>query len=216
VPAVKFCGLRRAEDAAEAVRLGAGYVGVIFAGGPRLVTVEEARTVLAATRDSLHVRRVGVFGAGTPAAIARVVTEVGLDVVQLSADPDAETVDAVRAATGVEVWAAVRCATEFPPSAVTLFEHADAVLLDAKVEGKLGGTGRTLPWQNFAQARRAARTSGRRLVLAGGLTPENVAEAITVLQPDVVDVSSGVETAPGVKDHERMRAFVDAIHSVHS
>jgi phosphoribosylanthranilate isomerase len=213
VPAVKFCGLRRAEDAAEAVRLGAGYVGVIFAGGPRLVTIDQARTVLAATRDSDHVRRVGVFGADTPAAIARVVAEVGLDVVQLSADPDAETVDAVRGATGVEVWAAVRCTTEFPLPASALFAHADAVLIDAKVDGKLGGTGQTLPWENFAQARSAARMSGRRLVLAGGLTPANVAQAIAVLQPDVVDVSSGVETAPGIKDHERMRAFVEAIHS---
>jgi phosphoribosylanthranilate isomerase len=213
VPAVKFCGLRRAEDAAEAVRLGAGYVGVIFAGGPRLVTIDQARTVLAATRDSDHVRRVGVFGADTPAAIARVVAEVGLDVVQLSADPDAETVDAVRGATGVEVWAAVRCTTEFPPSASALFAHADAVLIDTKVDGKLGGTGQTLPWENFAQARSAAYMSGRRLVLAGGLTPANVAQAIAVLQPDVVDVSSGVETAPGIKDHERMRAFLEATHS---
>ncbi|HTD62422.1 MAG TPA: phosphoribosylanthranilate isomerase [Gemmatimonadaceae bacterium] len=213
MPAVKFCGLRRAEDAAEAVRLGASYVGVIFAGGPRLVTIDQARTVLAATRDSDHVRRVGVFGADTPAAIARVVAEVGLDVVQLSADPDAKTVDAVRAATGVEVWAAVRCTTEFPPGAITLFEHADAILLDAKVDGKLGGTGQTLAWENFARARSAACTSGRRLVLAGGLTPANVAQAIAALQPDVVDVSSGVETAPGIKDHERMRAFLEATHS---
>ena len=213
MPAVKFCGLRRAEDAAEAVRLGASYVGVIFAGGPRLVTIDQARTVLAATRDSDHVRRVGVFGADTPAAIARVVAEVGLDVVQLSADPDAETVDAVRGATGVEVWAAVRCTTEFPLSASALFDHADAVLIDAKVDGKLGGTGQTLPWENFAQVRSAARMSGRRLVLAGGLTPANVAQAIAVLQPDVVDVSSGVETAPGIKDHERMRAFLEATHS---
>jgi phosphoribosylanthranilate isomerase len=213
VPAVKFCGLRRAEDAAEAVRLGASYVGVIFAGGPRLVTVEEARAVLAATRDANHVRRVGVFGAVSPAEIARVVAEVGLDVVQLSADPDAETVDAVRAATGVEVWAAVRCTTEFPPSASPLFAHADAVLVDAKVDGKLGGTGRTLPWDDLAPALRAVRTSGARLVLAGGLAPDNVRRAIEAMAPDVVDVSSGVETAPGIKDHERMRAFVKAIHS---
>ncbi len=207
MPAVKFCGLRRAEDAAEAVRLGANYVGVIFAGGPRLVTVEEARTVLGPTRGAA-VRRVGVFGAVSPAAVARVVAEVALDVVQLSADPDAEMVEAVRAASGAEIWAAVRCTTEFPQRALVLFEHADAVLLDAKVDGKLGGTGRTLPWENFARV----RTPGRRLVLAGGLTPENVAEAITVLQPDVVDVSSGVETAPGIKDHERMRAFLEATH----
>jgi phosphoribosylanthranilate isomerase len=209
VPAVKFCGLRRPEDAALAVDLGATYVGVIFAGGPRLVTVAEARRVVEAARG--RARAVGVFGSDSPDTIARIVREAGLDVVQLSADPDAGTVDAVRSATGAEVWAAVRCGVPLPPIASTLFEHADAVLLDAKVEGRLGGTGQTLPWAAIAPALRAVRGTDGRLVLAGGLTAGNVAEAIDVLHPDVVDVSSGVESAPGVKDHERMRAFVKAI-----
>ena len=189
--------------------LGAAYVGVIFAGGPRLVTVAEARQVVDAARG--RARTVGVFGADSPETIARIVREAGLDVVQLSADPDAETVDAVRSATGAEVWAAVRCGASLPALASILFDRADAVLLDAKVEGQLGGTGRTLPWDDLAAALRAARSSGGRLVLAGGLTPENVRRAAVVLEPDVVDVSSGVESAPGVKDHERMRAFVRAI-----
>jgi phosphoribosylanthranilate isomerase len=209
VPAVKFCGLRRPEDAALAVDLGATYVGVIFAGGPRLVTVAEARLVVEAVRG--RARAVGVFGPDSPDTIARIVREAGLDVVQLSADPDAGTVDAVRSATGAEIWAAVRCSASLPPLASILFDHADAVLLDAKVEGQLGGTGRTLPWDDLAPALRAARSSGGRLVLAGGLTPENVRRAAEVLRPDVVDVSSGVESAPGVKDPERMRAFVGAI-----
>jgi len=191
------------------VELGAAYVGVIFAGGPRLVTVAEARQVVDAARG--RARTVGVFGADSPETIARIVREAGLDVVQLSADPDAETVDAVRSATGAEVWAAVRCGASLPALASILFDRADAVLLDAKVEGQLGGTGRTLPWDDLAAALRAARSSGGRLVLAGGLTPENVRRAAVVLEPDVVDVSSGVESAPGVKDHERMRAFVRAI-----
>jgi phosphoribosylanthranilate isomerase len=209
VPAVKFCGLRRPEDAATAVELGAGYVGVIFAGGPRQVTVDEARRVLAPTRG--RARAVGVFGAVSPEAIARIVAQVALDVVQLSADPDADTVDAVRAATTAEVWAAVRCHATLPPVIGTLFAHADAVLLDARVEGRLGGTGQTLPWVDLAPSVHIARVGGR-LVLAGGLTPENVRRAAEVLTPDVVDVSSGVESAPGIKDHERMRAFVEAIH----
>jgi phosphoribosylanthranilate isomerase len=205
VPAVKFCGLRRPEDAAVAVDLGAAYVGVIFAGGPRLVTVDEARRVLDPTRG--RARAVGVFGAAPPDAIAYIVLQCGLDVVQLSADPDADTVDDVRSATGAEVWAAVRCSTTLPPVASTLFTHADAVLLDAKVDGQLGGTGRTIAWNDLAPAVNAVR-SGRRMVLAGGLTPENVRRAVEALAPDVVDVSSGVESSPGIKDHERMRAFV--------
>jgi phosphoribosylanthranilate isomerase len=206
VPAVKFCGLRRPEDAATAVELGAGYVGVIFAGGPRQVTVEEALRVLSPTRN--YARAVGVFGAVSPDTIARMVDQVALDVVQLSADPDADMVDAVRDASDAEVWAAVRCTTTLPPMATTLFTHADAVLLDAKVEGQLGGTGRTLSWADLAPTLKARQG---RLVLAGGLTPENVRQAVLALAPDVVDVSSGVESAPGIKDHERMRAFVAAI-----
>jgi phosphoribosylanthranilate isomerase len=193
------------------VALGASYVGVIFAGGPRQVTLSQARRVLEPTRGLSNVRRVGVFAADAPDAIARVVAEVGLDVAQLSADPDPETVEAVRTATGVEIWAAVRCGATLPAVVETLFERADAVLLDARVEGQLGGTGQTLPWDDLAPALRAVRHSGGRLVLAGGLTPANVWQAVQALAPDVVDVSSGVETAPGIKDHERMRAFVQAI-----
>jgi phosphoribosylanthranilate isomerase len=190
------------------VELGAAYVGVIFAGGPRQVTVEEALHVLEATRG--RALAVGVFGAMPPEGIAKVVDQVGLDVVQLSADPDADTVDAVRSATGAKVWAAVRCGGTLPASASALFHQADALLLDARVEGRLGGTGQTLPWADLAPALNAAR-GGRRLVLAGGLTPENVKRASDALNPDVVDVSSGVESSPGVKDHARMRAFVVAL-----
>lgn len=208
MPAVKFCGLRRSEDAATAVELGAGYVGVIFAGGPRQVTVDEALRILSPARG--RARAVGVFGAVAPDAIVRIVSQASLDVIQLAADPDVEMVDIVRSLTNAEVWAAVRCASTLPPSADALFSHADAVLLDARVEGQLGGTGRQLPWNDLAPTVARAR-SGRRLVLAGGLTPENVRRAVEALAPDVVDVSSGVESAPGIKDHERMRAFVAAI-----
>ncbi|HZS59935.1 MAG TPA: phosphoribosylanthranilate isomerase [Gemmatimonadaceae bacterium] len=206
MPAVKFCGLRRAEDAAAAVDLGAAYVGVIFAGGPRQVTVDEARRILEPTRG--RARATGVFGAMSPDAITQVVEQVGLDVVQLSADPDADIVEAVRSVTRAEVWAVVRCGATLPESASALFTHADAVLLDAKVAGRLGGTGHTLPWNDLAPAVNAIR-SDRRLILAGGLTPDNVRLAIEALAPDVVDVSSGVESAPGIKDHERMRAFYE-------
>jgi len=85
--------------------------------------------------------------------------------------------------------------------------------LDAHVPGKLGGTGVTLPWAMLIERLQPLRSRAAKLVLAGGLRPENVASAIRVLQPDVVDVSSGVETAPGIKDHARMRAFRDAVRA---
>lgn len=199
---VKFCGLTRSTDAEVAVELGARYVGVIFAGGPRQLTVDAAIRVLEPTRGAS--RAVGVFGAVSPDTIARTVNAALLDVVQLSADPDEATVEAVRRVSGAEIWATVRCGAELPPGAAALFEVADAVHLDARVDGMLGGTGRTIPWAALAPALLGRRG---RLVLSGGLTPENVRQAIAALTPDVVDVSSGVESAPGIKDHERMRAF---------
>ena len=202
-PLVKFCGLTRPEDAAMAASLVAGYAGVIFAGGPRLLSPERARVVLAAAAGAF---KVGVFGEQPPEEIAAVAREVGLDVVQLHGDPAPADVDAVRARFDGEVWAVVRCeGADVPPPTRDLFATADAVVLDARVPGRLGGTGVTVAWHQLRDILAPWRDA--RLVLAGGLTPANVAEAVGALAPDVVDVSSGVEVAPGVKDHERMRAF---------
>lgn len=208
---VKFCGLTRGEDAREAARIGAIFLGVIFAGGPRAITAEVARDVL---RDAPHsARRVGVFGAASPADIAGTAMLAGLDIVQLHADPDAEAVRDVRRVVGRPVWAALRIrGTVLPESASALFAAADAVVLDARADHALGGTGVTLPWGELA-ARLAPLRGHARLVLAGGLTAANVAEAVAALAPDVVDVSSGVESAPGIKDHQLMRAFIGAARS---
>ena len=207
--AIKFCGLTRSQDAALAGQLGAGYVGAIFAGGPRAIAPASARDVLAAAGRT--VRRVGVFGDDPPDAIAAAAALAGLDVVQLHADPTAEVVDAVRRRYDGVVWAVLRTSGSLAvPRATALFAAADAVLLDAQVPGALGGTGHALDWPRLRAPVDAARGAGT-LVLAGGLTPGNVATAIAALAPDVVDVSSGVEQSPGVKDHSRMRAFAEAV-----
>lgn len=208
-PAVKFCGLTRAEDAALGVELGAGYIGVIFAGGPRLLSPERARLLFSSVAGTF--RRVGVFGTQTAEEIAAVAREVGLDAVQLHGDPSRRSIDDVRARFGGEVWAVVRTAgIELPADVGEVFAAADAVVLDAKVPGALGGTGVALDWEALAPRLERARCGGR-LVLAGGLTAGNVRRAALLLAPDVVDVSSGVERAPGVKDPDRMRAFVAAL-----
>ncbi|HET7457919.1 MAG TPA: phosphoribosylanthranilate isomerase [Gemmatimonadaceae bacterium] len=211
---MKFCGLTRPGDAVVAASLGARYVGVIFAGGPRLVDAERAAAIL---RDvPTEVRRVGVFARIAPEELADIAREARLDVVQLHSDPGPGDVDAVRRHFGGEVWAVARTADEsLPPGLAALFAEADAVVLDAKVPGALGGTGVRLPWDRLARPVAAALHdggAGSRLVLAGGLTPENVATAVAALSPDVVDVSSGVEAGvPGVKDHGRMQAFASAV-----
>jgi len=208
---VKMCGLTRAEDVRKAVELGAGFVGVIFAGGPRALRPSAARALLDGVSES--VARVGVFGAAPPEVIAREARDAGVGIVQLHADPTAEVVRALRVCFSGPIWAAVRVAGDaLPVGAESLFAESDAVVLDARSDSGLGGTGLALPWKSLATRIRAIRGQGR-LVLAGGLTPENVARAIDALSPDIVDVSSGVETTPGVKDHSLMSAFMQAARS---
>ena len=119
----------------------------------------------------------------------------------------------VRAATGAEVWAVVRTADGALPDGVEeLCAAADALLIDAHVPGQLGGSGVQVPWDRLGESLDALDYHPR-IVLAGGLTPENVAEAIDLVAPNVVDVSSGVEASTGVKAHARIRAFVAAVRS---
>lgn len=206
---IKFCGLTRAEDAAYAVELGADYVGVIFAESPRRLAPAAAKKVLA--EAGLSAKRVGVFGTNSPDDIEKVVDLVGLDVVQLHADPTGADVIAVRERFKGDIWAAVRIGdAHMPEEAEILLEEADAILLDARAQQVLGGTGRALPWSELA-ADLARVRGGVSVVLAGGLTAENVATAIRTLAPDVVDVSSGVESSPGVKDRRLMKTFADAV-----
>jgi phosphoribosylanthranilate isomerase len=209
VAEVKICGLTRAIDAEYADAAGAAYLGVIFASGPRQRLPAEARATLAGRRA----RKVGVFAAQSPSEIADIASHVGLDVVQLHADADATRVDAVRAATGLEVWAVIRTADGILPDAVDeLADSADALLIDTLVKGALGGSGTPMPWGVLGESLDAME-SGHRIVLAGGLTADNVAEAISYVSPMIVDVSSGVESAPGVKDHARIRAFIAAVRA---
>lgn len=206
----KVCGLTRAADAAEAVGAGADFIGVVFAGGPRLVTPERAASVLA--EMPRRENRVGVFGSQGPGEIARLVETAGVGVVQLHNDPDPAAVVAVRESTGLAVWAVVRVAPgSSAPDLSDLYEVSDAVLLDARSPSGLGGTGTRLSWNMLGSVQQAVRPAETMLVLAGGLSPGNVAEAVMAVQPDLVDVSSGVEQEPGIKDPVLIRAFARAV-----
>jgi phosphoribosylanthranilate isomerase len=206
-PDIKFCGLTRSIDAQIAAELGARYVGVIFAGGPRQRTVDHAAAVLAGLPS--NVKRVGVFGRQSPEEVASVAVTLGLDVVQLHDRGDPSSVAELRKRTSAEIWSAIRISRGFlPENSKAIAATADGVVLDAHVEGILGGTGVALPWEELADQLDSLRST--RLILAGGLKPENVARAIALVAPDVVDVSSGVEVEVGIKDRERMRAFRDA------
>lgn len=208
-PDIKFCGLTRPIDARYAAELGAQYAGVIFAGGPRQLTLQRAAEVLAGLPAG--VRRVGVFGPQTTEEIASICSSLALDVVQLHDRGDPASVSALRKLTSAEIWSVLRLSRGFlPENFKAVATAADGVVLDAHVAGVLGGTGVALPWDELSGHLEGLRAS--RLILAGGLRPENVARAISLVAPDVVDVSSGVEAEVGIKDFEKMRAFRDAVN----
>ena len=208
--AVKLCGLTRAVDTAAAVAVGADYVGVIFAGGPRQLTSAQALEVLVPARGVA--RTVGVFGATPAEDIGRVAADLRLDIVQLHGDAKAADVAELRRWFAGPVWVALRVQeSTMPADAMQVFDCADAVVLDAHQAGALGGTGVALDWPRLARTLPPVPERRAAFVLAGGLGPGNVADAVRILAPDIVDVSSGIERAPGMKDHEKMRAFTDAV-----
>jgi phosphoribosylanthranilate isomerase len=200
--------MTRPQDAALAAEIGASYIGVVFADGPRRVTPTQGKGILDAA--GVKVKRVGVFGTNAPDEIERASEEARLDVVQLHADPTPADVRAVRRKFSGEVWAAIRIAgAHIRQESEILFSTADAIVLDVRSERGLGGTGQALPWSDLAVDLTRDRGSAA-VVLAGGLKPDTVATAVRTLAPDVVDVSSGVEISPGMKDPWLMREFYAA------
>jgi phosphoribosylanthranilate isomerase len=200
-PRVKVCGLTRPDEAAACAALGAWAIGVVFAPeSRRRVDVPTARRVLDALPPG--VARVGVFVGASPGELAAVAGACGLTHVQVDEGTDPE---AARAATGVQVIVGV--AVDGPQAvARARGSAADLVLLDASAPGRHGGTGARFDWAILD-----GHPLGRPFALAGGLTPENVADGVALLGPDVVDVSSGVESAPGRKDPERVARFMAAV-----
>ncbi|NIR44622.1 MAG: phosphoribosylanthranilate isomerase [Gemmatimonadetes bacterium] len=201
---VKICGLTRPEDAARAVELGADALGVVFADSPRQVDIHRAREIFAAA--PAYVARVGVFVDPSPDFVADAASRCGIDWVQLSGDETPELARAIDApvikAIHVESAADLERAREFP---------AAAFLLDAPTtDGRKGGTGIAFDW---ADAERLPWPRDR-VIMAGGLRPDNVAQAIRRLRPGGVDVSSGVESEPGIKDAVRLEEFITAVREV--
>ena len=202
-PKIKICGINDAGIAAEASRLGVDYVGVIFAErSPRRVSEADAAAIVAAAREARPQsppRAVGVFTEGSAAEIARIAAAVRLDVVQLHGRFDAAVAGELKS-RGLEVWQLLDSCERGSHVAA-----ADAVLVDGRVGDATGGTGRKADWSLVGELKRA----GCRVVLAGGLSDANLAEAAAT-GADVLDVNSSLETAPGVKSPERVRRLFAA------
>lgn len=190
---VKICGITRADDARAAVDAGADWIGVVFAQrSPRRVGRESAREIARAVRGRATIA--GVFVDAPLAEVNAIADGVDLDVVQLHG----RETDAYCAAVMRPVVKAVRVGTAVAP-----FAHPSGIwtLYDAGVAGVDGGSGRTFDWSLLAEPHRP-------FFLAGGLRPGTVAAAIAAVAPDGVDVSSGVERQPGIKDHDAIRRFI--------
>ena len=198
---VKICGITRLEDAEAAAMSGADALGfVCWPGSPRFVTPDRVRGMVSALPAAIVT--VGVFVNQTAEEINRVLQETGLRVAQLHGEEPVALLDTVSR----PVIKAIPLGGNAPTAQVAEWPRRVTLLLDAHDPEKRGGTGRTTDWD---QAARLVRT--RRALLAGGLHAGNVAEAIRRVRPFGIDVSSGVERAPGVKDHQRMRDLFGAL-----
>jgi phosphoribosylanthranilate isomerase len=199
---VKVCGICRFEDALLALDEGAWALGFIFhRSSPRFIAPDYAADLIADVRQatSREFLAVGVFVDWPRAELQRVVDSAGLDVAQLHGAEAPQYVAKVRAR---EVWKALHVGDGFDVAEVERYPAATRILLDTFRRGEAGGTGETFDWE-------LARAANQRrpIVLAGGIGPDNVADALERVCPEAIDVSSGVEARPGEKDAEKVRAL---------
>ena len=203
---VKICGITNPEDARWAANFGADFVGINFCRqSPRHVSLDMAGQIAGSLPG--FVKAVGVLADASEEEIARVLKKVNLAALQLHGSETPEFARSLKERTGLEVWKAVRVESEASLRDIPAYSGAvDAVLLDAHVPGLLGGSGTAFDWGLAARA----KDSGIPVILAGGLTPENVEEAVKKAAPAIVDTAGGVEKDghPRKKDPDKMKSFI--------
>ena len=204
---VKICGITRHEDAEAAVECGADALGFVFwPKSPRHVEMARAREIVASLRSD--VATVGVFVNQAVDDVNRIADEVELDLVQLHGDEGGDYVHSIERPVIkalpfiAEAWKG--------PIAIADWLSKVRILFDVHDPVQRGGTGRTIDWTRAGEFANEID-----FILAGGLTPENVDEAIARAHPYGIDVSSGVESSPGIKDHKRLKALFEAVHGSH-
>ena len=200
---VKVCGITNLHDAELAVRLGADAIGFIFCESPRRIAPQRAREIVRMLPP--FVTAVGVFVNAPAAEVLKTAEEVGLGAVQLHGLESPESVDEI--SRSVKVIKAFRVQGPKTLAECEAYPSASAFLFDTYAAGRLGGTGLTFDWTILAGFR-GAPVAGRPWILAGGLRPENVQEAVARCRPYGIDVSSGVEKEPGIKDPVKLEQFI--------
>ena len=196
---VKICGITRLLDAQAAVEAGANYLGFIFARSPRRIDANQAAKIIGEIPDS--VERVGVFVDETEDTMLRTAETAGLTILQLHGNESPELCGRLP----LPVIKAFRLTDSGSLQEISEFS-VDKILLEPRVAGMAGGTGETADWDLALKVVKAF--PDRKVFLAGGLNPENVQSAVSLVQPFAVDASSRLETSPGVKDHEKIRRFI--------
>ena len=206
---VKICGITCPEDARVAVEAGADAIGLVFADSPRQVTVSQAAAIVEVLPP--WVTAVGVFVNADPVEIAETARTARLGVIQFHGDElPCEVEDMARQCSVIKAFR-IGAETDLADAREYLAQYRpDACLIDARVEGAYGGTGRVAPWDLVG----SVRDEFWPLVLSGGLTPENVEQAIRAVRPFGVESASGVEREPGRKDPDRIREFVSKAAAV--
>ncbi|HUT62405.1 MAG TPA: phosphoribosylanthranilate isomerase [Anaerolineae bacterium] len=201
---VKICGITRPEDALYAEKLGASAIGfVFFRKSPRYIVPEKAVEI--SQNLGPFIARVGVFVDEDQDTIRNIIKTVRLTAVQLHGSESPEYIESLK---GINIIKAFRVGPDYEYEKLRRYD-VSAFLLDTYASNMYGGTGKPLDWEKAYQWRNCGR-----IILAGGLNVSNIHEALVTAQPWGVDVSSGVETSPGIKDPEKMRAFVKEIKKV--
>ena len=199
---VKICGITRAEDAQTAARLGADAIGMVFyEASPRNVSLEQAQALLQSLPP--FVSRVGLFVDADPQFVKEAMESVSLDMLQFHGNESAADCDqynkpyikAIRMESGISI-----------PERMREFSGASAILLDTFTTSVAGGSGESFDWSLVPKDRTLP------IILAGGLNAANVSEAIKAVHPYAVDISSGVEVSKGIKDVDKMSAFIDEVN----
>ncbi|VXC37161.1 N-(5'-phosphoribosyl)anthranilate isomerase [Pseudomonas sp. 8Z] len=199
----KICGITRVEDALAAVEAGADAIGLVFyAKSPRAVSIEQARAIVAALPP--FVTCVGLFVDMPREALQALLREVPLDLLQFHGD---ESPTDCEGFSRPYIKALRVRADQDVAALMAPYTGACGILLDTFVEGVPGGTGAAFDWSLVPSE------AGKPVILAGGLTPDNVAQAIAQVRPYAVDVSGGVEAAKGIKDASRIQAFLNAVRA---
>ena len=200
---VKICGITRVQDALEAVRCGADAIGLVFyAASPRHVSVQQAQQIVAALPPFISV--VALFVNATPAEIETVLSQVRIDIVQFHGDETAADCERIK----LPYFKAIRVKSDTNLLQCALdFSSANALLLDTYSEAAYGGTGHVFDWDLIP------KNMTKPVILAGGLIAENVGLAIQKVKPYAVDISGGVEVSKGIKDANKIAAFMLAVQA---